>query len=148
MALTLRERCQKRLTGMQSVRQPYEADWKEIARHAQPARSRFLNSDTNRNARRQARIYDSHAIQSFRTLTGGMTSGLSSSSRPWFKAELYNSDVMDDVEVRAWLDETQKRMYDFLAGTNFYGAVKTGYSEMGLFGMRTAEQYSTTVAAG
>jgi len=119
---------------MQQVRLPYEPDWKTISRFAQPARSRFLNADTNQRSRRNTGVYDSYAIQSFRTLTGGMTSGLSSSSRPWFKAELYDREMMEDPEVRAWLDEVQRLMYDFLAHTNFYAAVETGYSEIGLFG--------------
>ena len=135
MALSIKEQCRKRLVGLKSTRQPYEADWREIARYAQPARSRFLaTSETNRNKRREGRVYDSHGIQAFRTLTGGMTSGLSSSSRPWFKLALYDQELMDDPEVTAWLDDCEKRMYGFIAGTNFYGAVKTGYSEMGLFG--------------
>jgi hypothetical protein len=137
MALTLKERCTKRLAGLKSVRQPYESDWKIIDKHARPARSRFLYGDTSgtaRNTRRSKGVYDSHSIQSFRTLTGGMTSGLSPSSQPWFRAEVYDEAVKDDPEVRAWLDDTQRRMYDFLAATNFYGAAQTGYSELGLFG--------------
>lgn len=131
----LKQRLSRRLTALKSARTPYEAEWKEIAQYAQPSRSRFLNGEQNRNFKRTNRaIYNSHAILSFRTLTGGMTSGLSSPSRPWFRLSPFDEDLADDSEVKTWLSEVERRMYAFLAGTNFYGAVKSGYAEMGMFG--------------
>jgi hypothetical protein len=50
MALTLRERASKRLKGLKAARLPYEAEWKEIAQHAQPSRSKFLYGDTDRSS--------------------------------------------------------------------------------------------------
>jgi hypothetical protein len=63
-----------------------------------------------------------------------MTSGLSSASRPWFTLKTADDDLMEADGVRAWLSEVERRMYAFLASTNFYGAAKSGYGEMGLFG--------------
>jgi hypothetical protein len=135
MALTVRERCEKRLTGLKRVREPYEPEWKEIAQHAQPFRSRFLYDDANRTFRRSNRaIYNSHGINAFRITAAGMTSGLSSPSRPWFRLTTYNEETLDDDEARAWLSEVEKRMYAFLADTNFYAAAKSGYAEISMFG--------------
>lgn len=134
MAATYRERCERRLTGLKAARQPYEAEAKEIASLAQPARSRWLSSEANKNTRqRNRRLNSSHGIFAFRTLQGGMTSGLSSPSRPWFNEETYNDGINEDPEARAWLDEVVRLKYAFLAGTNFYDAAKTGYLELGLF---------------
>jgi hypothetical protein len=135
MALTLKERCNRRLSALKAARLPYEGEWREIAKYAQPSKSRFLNSEANKVFTRSNKaIYNSHAILAFRTLTGGMTSGLSSPSRPWFRLTPYDQDMSDDTEVKTWLAEVERRMYAFLAGTNFYGAVKSGYAEMGMFG--------------
>lgn len=135
MALTLRERCEKRLVGLKNVRTPYEQEWREIAQHAQPSRSRFLQSEANRNFRRSNRaIYNSHGIEAFRTLAGGMYSGLSSPSRPWFRLKTYDEALNDDQAVKEWLAECERRLYAFLAGMNFYTSVRTGYAELGLFG--------------
>ncbi|APL94096.1 tail protein [Sphingomonas sp. BHC-A] len=120
---------------MKEIRQDYEPDWKEIARFCQPARSRFLNSETNRSRRlRNSKLFDEYAITSYRTLANGMTSGLSSPSRPWFKLATYDEALMDEPDVRFWLSEVERRMGAFFASTNFYGAAKTGYHELGLFG--------------
>lgn len=135
MALTLKERAKKRFEGLKSTRQPYEDMWREIAQHASPFRSRFLVSDTNkRRGRSNKANYNSHGILAARTLTGGMTSGLSSPSRPWFRLAPYDPDLVNDTEVKNYLDEVEKRMYAFLAQTNFYAAVKSGYHELGMFG--------------
>jgi hypothetical protein len=135
MALTQRERCQKRLVGLKQNRTAYEAEAREIASYGQPARSRWLNSDTNKNTRqRNSRLNSSHGIFAFRTLQGGMTSGLSSPSRPWKSLTIYDEALKDDPEVKAYLAEVDRRMDAFLAEINFYGAVKTGYLELGMFG--------------
>lgn len=135
MALTLRERVEKRLLGMKAARLPYEDEWKEISRYAQPSRSRFLQSEANRQFKRSNKaVYNAHGILAFRTLAGGMTSGLSSPSRPWFRLTSFDDDLAQSQDVKEWLAEVEKRMYAFLAGTNFYGAVRTNYAELGLFG--------------
>lgn len=124
-----------RLKGMQSIRQDYESEWKDIARFAQPARSRFLNTDTNKNRRmRNGTMRDEHGIMAFRTQANGMTSGLSSSASPWFTLTIENDDLLNEDGVKYYLSEVEARMYAFLAQTNFYSAAKTGYAENGLFG--------------
>lgn len=133
---SIRQDCETRLSGMKEIRQDYEPDWKEIARFCQPARSRFLNSETNKSRRlRNSKLFDEYAITSYRTLANGMTSGLSSPSRPWFKLATYDEALMDEPDVRFWLSEVERRMGAFFAQTNFYGAAKTGYHELGLFGI-------------
>jgi hypothetical protein len=137
----LREKVEQRLSGMKSVRQDMEEEWRQIARFATPSRSRFLGTTTDSqkdsSARRRTwnkRLLDPHGIEAFRTLTNGMTSGLSSASRPWFKLKLDDEAVNEADGVREWLDEVEKLIYARLAATNFYGAVKSGYQELGLFG--------------
>lgn len=132
--LTLKERLNRRLEGLKQTRQGFESDAKEIAAYAQPARSRFNSSDTNKGRQPNRKLNNSHGIFAFRTLQGGMTSGLSSASRPWFSLTTFDEDLAEDQTVKEWLSEVERRMYAFLAQTNFYGAVKTGYLEMGLFG--------------
>ena len=122
MAETLRERMDRRLNGMKTIRTDYEGEWNDIARFAQPARSRFLSTQKDKGAARRQRnnrLLDPHGIEAFRTLTNGLTSGLSSASRPWFTLRLKDEAVNEQADVRAWLSEVERLMYSFLAGTNF-----------------------------
>lgn len=134
---TLREHCTYRLQAMKAIRSDYEAEWRDIARFAQPARTRFLAAERDKGTKRRIRnnrLFDPHGIEAFRTLTNGMTSGLTSASRPWFTLKLADEELNSEPGVRAWLSDCEKAMYAFLAKTNFYGAAKAGYGEMGLFG--------------
>lgn len=122
---------------MKAARQSIDPVWYEIATLAQPSRSRFLHDGVTRTNNKRAkahRLYDGHAIGAFRILSGGMTSGLSSPSRPWFKLNVPDPDMMKFRPVQLWLGDVERIMYDFLSKTNFYTAVKTGYAELGLFG--------------
>jgi hypothetical protein len=132
--LSIKERCCKRLEGLKQNRKSYESDAREISSYALPARSRWLASDTNKGRQPNRRLNNSHGIFAFRTLQGGMTSGLSSQSRPWFTLTCYDEALAQDPAVRAWLTEVERRMYAFIAQTNFYGAAKSGYLELGAFG--------------
>jgi len=137
MADTLRQRLERRLAGMKTIREDYQDEWNDIARFAQPARSRFMTKERDKGTKRRtrnSRLLDPHGIEAFRTLTNGMTSGLTSASRPWFNLTLKEEDLTEQDGVRDWLSEVERRLFAFLARTNFYGAAKSGYGEMGLFG--------------
>jgi len=135
MAETLRERCERRLTGLKAVRAPHEPEWREIAQYCKPNKSRFLSAETNKNfKRRNSAIYSSYGIRSFRTLASGMYSGLSSPSRPWKKLRSFDDELMADQEVKVFFSECDRLMDNFLASTNFYEAAYSGYGELGLFG--------------
>jgi hypothetical protein len=145
MAKTLRENCEERLLALKRLREDYDPECLEVARFMQPHRSRFLTSDrgaagnrnkTNRGVRRHwnNKLADSYGLKAARILTNGMTSGLTSASRPWFVLGLDDEDLKDHPGVRDWLSEVERRIYGFLARSNFYGAAKTGYAENGLFG--------------
>lgn len=134
--LSRREHCERRLSGMKALRQDYESEWRDIARFAQPARSRFLSGTANTAGLRRTRnnrLLDSHGIEAFRTLANGMTSGLSSASRPWFKLGIPDN-LANEEGVREWLGDVEAEIYKFLSRTNFYAASKAGYAELGLFG--------------
>ena len=109
----LRKQVTERLAALKLLRKDYEQEWYDIARFAQPARSRFLQGEKSggkggkedRSKRRHwnSKILDPHGIKSFRTLTNGMTSGLTSASRPWFTLTLKQGDIMEEDGVRGWL---------------------------------------------
>lgn len=147
---SIRQDCETRLSGMKTIRADYEAEVRDIARFAQPARSRFLATDRNKGGkRRQAnnRLLDPHGIIASRTLTHGMASGLSSASTPWFTLAVA-AEFMEAEGVREWLSDVETRMYAFLASTNFYGAAKTGYGETGLFGTEATVMVEHRVHGG
>src|SRR4051812_46228149 len=100
---TLKERLNRRLEGLKDARQSYETDAKEIASLAMPSRSRFLSTSANKGRQTNRKLNNRHGIRAFRTLQGGMTSGLSSESRPWFNLQTFDEGLNEDPEVRTYL---------------------------------------------
>jgi len=142
---TKREECEQRLTGMQATRKPFEADWDEIGRLCLPTRSDVLTMAANGVVRQQNRkrranttTYSSKGRRAARILTAGMTSGLSSPSRPWFKLRTSDPALAEYQPVKEWLAHVEALIYQFLGSTNFYNATKVGYSELGCFGTEAA----------
>lgn len=128
---------EKQMASLKSMRQPYEQDVVQIASLAQPNRSRFvmaLSGNNTAKASRSNNLYDGHAIRSFRYLTNGMYSGLSSPNRPWFRFKLPDDDLTKFYPVARWLADAQDIVGRMLATSNFYGAAKIGYGEIGVFG--------------
>ncbi|MTH60973.1 portal protein [Paracoccus litorisediminis] len=70
-----------------------------------------------------------------RTLRAGLMSGVTSPSRPWFRLGLLGSSA-DEVEfdVKDWLHEVQRRMYEIMSGSNIYRMLDSSYGDLGLYG--------------
>lgn len=71
-------------------------------------------------------------------LAAGMSSGLTSPSRPWFKVGIGNQDLMEEEDVKEWLDLVERVLYQIFAKSNTYGALNSMYSEFGGFGTTAA----------
>jgi len=142
----LREKLEKRRTGLGAVRAPWEMGWRETANYTQRRHSQYISALGGRSAQTQAqtgdvtggkansRMFNSKASTCLRTLSNGMSSGLSSPSQPWFKLKAADRELAESYEVKVWIDDVTAILYDFLAGTTIYTAMQAGYSELGRFG--------------
>jgi len=132
---TLREHCEDRAKALMTERKDIDSVVAEISSLTQPVRPRFMPHTGGRRRRAITnKLYDGYGGRAAEILTNGMTSGLSSPSRPWFRSKIADPDLMKSHAVKQWLAAVDLVIYDFMAATNFYAAVKTGYSELGLYG--------------
>jgi hypothetical protein len=124
--LTRRERLEKRFQSAKAVRDPYDQDYAEIERLCLPGRSSHMTSGQLKRRANTAK-QDTAGIIAGRTLVHGMSTGLSSPARPWFK--LTTGDP-----VKEWLFDTEQKIYAHFASTNYYDANKVAYSELAHMG--------------
>lgn len=145
----LRKQLVRRLHGMRKQRGGYDPIWMEIARFCSPKLSRILlgyASGVNHaqdvqirlNDQLNSKLLDSRAVWGSGVLQNGMHSGLTNPARPWFKLTIADKELASYQEVKEWLDTVELRLYDFFAGTNFYTGIKSGYGELGRFGVSAA----------
>lgn len=134
--LELRQHVDQRLIALRNERMSWWTHWREIADYLIPRRYKWLVTPNqgNRGSPINQRIIDNTGTVALRVLAAGMMSGITSPGRPWFRLTLDDSDLADDQEVKAWLDEVQKRMLHVFAESNFYNALQVLYVDLGAFG--------------
>jgi hypothetical protein len=126
----------RRIEELKQVRQPWEADWCDLASYVDPTRYRAPH-DRERAAIRR-KIIDATASLALRTLKSGMHSGLTSPARPWFRLTTKDQELRDFAPVKEYLSTVEARMREVFAASNLYTSFHTGYGDLGLFGQSCA----------
>ena len=140
----LKGHLETRLVSLRNWRQSWWTEnWADLAEFILPRRSIWLTQSTGgyptpnnmtRGRELNGSIADPTATYAARVCSSGLMSGLASPSRPWFKIipGLKKFDL--DDAARAWLDETEDRMYTVIAGSNFYNAFAVECEDITVFG--------------
>lgn len=115
-------------------RSTFLATWRTLGEFISPRRPRFTVTDNNRGDRRNQNIIDSTATIAARTLCSGMMSGITSPARQWFKLTTPDVELMDQADVKDWLEDVAIRMNTIFLRSNLYNALPIVYGDMGVFG--------------
>lgn len=119
---------------LETERSSWTPHWRDLADFILPRRVRFNVTDRNRGDKRNQKIINNTATLAARTLRSGMTAGLTSPARPWFKLSLFEADLLDNDEVKYWLDDVTRRMNAVMSRSNLYNCLPIGYGDIGVFG--------------
>lgn len=140
----LRGSLETRLVSLRNWRQSWwTQNWSDIAQFLLPRRSIWLTQSTGgspspnnmtRGRELNGAIADPTGTYALRVCSSGLMSGLASPSRPWFKIVPGVKKLELDTDARAWLDETEDRMYTVIAGSNFYNAFAVECEDVAAFG--------------
>ena len=131
---TKKQRYAKLVTSLKNERSSFEPDWREIGSFIKPRRIRLSRSETNRGGRRNQNIIDSTATQASTVLRAGMTTGMTSSARPWFKFGTSDPALAKFGPVKNWLEDTRSIIASSLLKSNFYNCAPILYGDGGDFG--------------
>ena len=140
------------LKALQDDRDPWWTAWREIAQYYIPKRYIWLASKNEQKnyVGKNGTILDGTGTKAGRVLAAGMMNGVTSPSRPWFKLRIPGYDDEADHDARIWLDETERRMLQVMAESNFYNALAILYIDLVFFGtgaMLIYEDVQTVIRA-
>lgn len=125
----------KRFNAMKTEFASWMPKGQELAQFLNPTRGFFGQTNPNQGKKIDHKIVlDGHARRACRTLASGMTSGLTSPSRPWFHLAVEGQELQEMQPVQIWLDEVQRIILDIFARSNIYGCLHSGYEEIATFG--------------
>ena len=116
--MELGERILKRLDALRGERQQHETVWTECFLLTDPVRASgfdTLLTNATEIAHAIAKIFDSTAMESTRTLNASIMSGMTPANSLWFKLTV---DGEDD-EGRRWLDESSEILWQNIHSANF-----------------------------
>ena len=129
--LTRRQDYARRLEQLKLERQPFLAQWRELAAYVLPW---ALRLGGRRESLVNSRIINNTATLGHRVLASGLMAGLSSPARPWFRLGLARGDLMESGPVRQWLAASESVLAAIFARSNFYNVAHQIYAELGVFG--------------
>ena len=142
--VALKGHLEGRLIRLRNWRQSWwTQNWSDLAEFILPRRSIWLTQSTggnpNPNGMTRGRqintaIADPTATLATRICSAGLMSGLASPSRPWFKIVPSYKKMEVDAAARMWMDETEDRMYNIIAGSNFYNSFAQECEDLVVFG--------------
>jgi hypothetical protein len=125
---------ERRLASLKQERQSWMQHWQDLAQYVLPRAGRFLSTTNNRGEKVNDKIYNSIPTYALRTLVSGMTAGITSPARPWFRLASPDPELMEVAGVRWWLHDTERRMRVVFNRSNVYNSLSSIYEELGLFG--------------
>lgn len=124
---------------------------RDISRYINPGRGFFEGFVPNYNAQIDYKlVMDADIAHYAGILAAGMSSGLTSRTRPWFRLGLEDPSMEENEAVKEWLATVERIMYRVFAASNIYDAFYQAYEELGMFGTASFglfEDYHTVIRA-
>lgn len=124
------------LLGLRNWRTPWWMHWGDIAANMLPRRYHWVITPNNmtRGLPINQDVVDSTPTQALNVCAAGMMDGLSSPTKVWFKFQPAIEGFELDTDGKRWLNEFQKRVYEVLAGSNYYDRKYQYYEDQICFG--------------
>lgn len=121
----------KRFKELEEERRHYETRWKAIQETQLPFIGElYADERDNPAARKDTKVYNGAAQMCANVLSAGIMSGLTPVSRRWFKIQLRDKGLSDDIHARQVLDEREEIIEGLLQSTNFYNIDFRAYQEL------------------
>lgn len=131
--MELAERLIRRQAEMAADRSTFDSHWQEIVDYMMPMRQGIITAGSP-GEKKMSKIFDSTATHSLHLLAAGLNGMLTNPAMPWFILRLPDEDLMEQDEVKGWLQEVEKRIYLLLAQSNFGTEIHECYLDLAGFG--------------
>jgi len=123
------EYIKKRQSYLASQRGTWEDHWQEILDYVMP-RKADITFVRSRGEKRSEKLFDSTAITANTLLAASLQGTLTSPSLPWFSLKLRDKALNENRDVKIWLEDTARRMYDTFSDSNFNTEVHEMYLDL------------------
>ena len=123
----------KRFDRLKSNRQNWESHWQEVADYMQP-RKADVTKTRSKGDKRTELIFDSSPMQAVELLAASLHGMLTNPATPWFSLKFKGTDLENDDDAKAWLEEATEVMYTAFNRSNFQQEIFELYHDLITFG--------------
>jgi len=123
----------KRLDKLIDRRRLFEKDWTDCADYILPRKAVIIRGLVV-GTTTTTKLYSSTAIKANADLASAMQGALTNAAIRWFKLKFPFTELNDDPEASAWLEDVSNRMFLFIQQSNFDAEVNEAYLDLGAFG--------------
>jgi hypothetical protein len=133
---TIYKHLEARIQALRMWRFAWWAYWAVLAAFFLPFRYIWLVTANRmwRGSNINTQIVNSHGLLAARTCAAGMFKGLCDPSRPWFKLGIGVPWIELDEAGKAWLKDTEDKLYTVYAQSNFYDQRAVVFRDLTVFG--------------
>ena len=130
------EEIRRRYQVLRAERYTIENTWELIEKFVAPYRGEFFEeNDTEHSIDWKLReLFDSTAIQASNTLASSLHGSLTSPAYQWFALRFRSDELNSNKEAKAWLEDTEKRIFHALQESNFNLEANECYLDLVHFG--------------
>lgn len=131
---TLYSQLETGLASDKNWRYSWWSVWSRLAEYILPRRYHWLiaaNQMSKGNYINDS-IIDSTGTLAMLTCASGLLSGLTSPFKPWFEME--SGLTEEDHDAQIWTEDTQSKIYEVLARSNFYTIMAQAFEDISVFG--------------
>lgn len=136
------DRYKKLFASMKQERYLFEEYWKDVSQNVEPRRGYFEDTTYKDLGKRKDKdMVNNRILQAKRVCVSGIYSGTVSSSRPWFKMETLDTNLMQSGAVRQYLHAVEQELRAILFQSNFYPSAITAIDEFVTFSSASMGQF-------
>jgi len=118
---------------LKSVRGTWENHWQEIADFVVPAEDQ-ITQKTTAGEKKGTQLFNTTAIHANEMLASGLHSMLTNPSVKWFDLFTGNKEIDSREDVKAWVQDSVRKMHNVLNFSNFQTIIHEIYLDLGSFG--------------
>lgn len=130
---SLRKWHEARLAELKTRRAAFDGHWAELRAWIDTRQGQLQQGERRVQAGLNKEVINTAARKALRTSTAGLSSGMTSPSRPWFRLSA-GEDAKEDAAARDWLQTVQLRMGEVFSVSNLYQALPIIYRDLLQFG--------------
>ena len=134
---------ESRLNSMKNWRYSWWAYWSTLAQYILPRRYHWVISANlyNKGNPINQSIIDGTAGLAKNICAAGMVEGMMPQTREWFKIKSALTNFEPDADAKAWMEDTEQRMYTVLGQSNFYAEMAQVAEDEVVFGTAVTIMY-------